>query len=87
VRSRYLRIARTWATVTALRVVGFVRGVTVAVVGVLLGTTYLIGRPVMIDAFGVAVMVVVFVAPFVVRRVPDQAYVAMGAVLGIALRH
>jgi hypothetical protein len=32
-------------------------------------------------------MVVVLVAPFVVRRVPDQAYVAVGAVLGIALRH
>ncbi len=68
-------------------IVGFVGGVTVAVVGVLLGTTYLIGRPVVIDAFGVALMVVVLIAPFVVKRVPDQAYVALGAVLGIALRH
>ncbi|MDP9107325.1 MAG: chromate transporter, partial [Candidatus Eremiobacteraeota bacterium] len=69
------------------RIVGFVRGVTVAVVGVLLGTTYLIGRPVVVDAFGVVVTLAVLVAPVVVKRVPDQAYVAVGAVLGIVLRH
>ena len=69
------------------RVAGFVRGVTVAVVGVLLGTTYLVGRPVVVDAFGIVLMLAVLVAPFVVKRVPDQAYVAVGAVLGIVLRH
>jgi len=69
------------------RVVGFVRGVTVAVVGVLLGTTYLVGRPVVTDAFGVVLLLAVLAAPFVAKRVPDQAYVAIGAGLGIALRH
>jgi chromate transporter len=69
------------------RVAGFVRGVTVAVVGVLAGTTYLIARPVIVDAFTVALLLVVLVAPVVVKRVPDQAFVALGAVLGIALRH
>jgi len=69
------------------RVTGFVRGVTVAVVGVLVGTTYLIGRPVVIDAFGIALLVVVLAAPLVLKRVPDQAYVGLGAVLGVALRH
>jgi chromate transporter len=69
------------------RVAGFVRGVTVAVVGVLIGTTYLIGRPVVVDAFGAVLMLAVIVALFVVKRIPDQAYVALGAVLGIALRH
>lgn len=69
------------------RVAGFVRGVTVAVVGVLVGTTYLIGRPVVVDTFGVVFMLVVLVAPFLVKRVPDQAYVGLGAVLGVVLRH
>ena len=69
------------------RVAGFVRGVTVAVVGVLAGTTYLIGRPVIVDGFTAALLVVVLAAPFVAKRVPEQAYVALGAILGIALRH
>jgi chromate transporter len=69
------------------RVAGFVRGVTVAVVGVLAGTTYLIGRPVIVDAFTAAFLLLVLAAPFVAKRVPDQAYIALGAVLGVALRH
>jgi chromate transporter len=69
------------------RVAGFVRGVTVAVVGVLAGTTYLIGRPVVVDAFAVVLFIVVLAAPLVAKRVPDQAYVAAGAALGIALHH
>ena len=69
------------------RVAGFVRGVTVAVVGVLAGTTYLIGRPVIIDAFTAVLMLVVLGAPLVAKRVPDQAYVALGAVVGVLLRH
>ena len=69
------------------RVAGFVRGVTVAVVGVLAGTTYLIGRPVIVDGFTAALLLVVLAAPFVAKRVPEQAYVALGGVLGVALRH
>ncbi|HEV3089720.1 MAG TPA: chromate efflux transporter [Candidatus Elarobacter sp.] len=69
------------------RVAGFVRGVTVAVVGVLAGTTYLIGRPVVVDAFTAVILVVVLAAPFFFKRVPDQAFVGLGAVLGVALRH
>lgn len=69
------------------RVAGFVRGVTVAVVGVLAGTTYLIGRPVIVDGFAVAILIVVLAGPLIARRIPDQAYVALGAVLGVALRH
>jgi chromate transporter len=67
------------------RVAGFVRGVTVAVVGVLAGTTYLIGRPVVVDAFGVAILAIVLAAPLVAKRVPDQVYVGIGAVIGIVL--
>jgi chromate transporter len=69
------------------RVAGFVRGVTVAVVGVLAGTTYLIGRPIIVDAFGAALVVAVLLAPLVAKRVPDQAYVGIGALLGVILRH
>jgi chromate transporter len=69
------------------RVAGFVRGVTVAVVGVLAGTTYLIGRPIIVDGFTAALLLVVLVAPRFAKRIPDQAYVALGAVLGVALRH
>jgi chromate transporter len=69
------------------RVAGFVRGVTVAVVGVLAGTTYLIGRPVIVDGFTAALLLVVLAAPFVAKRVPEQAYVALGGALGVALRH
>jgi hypothetical protein len=61
--------------------------VTVAVVGVLAGTTYLIARPVIVDVFTAALLVAVLVAPFVVKRVPDQAYVGLGAVLGVVLHH
>ncbi|MDB5093190.1 MAG: Chromate transporter, partial [Candidatus Eremiobacteraeota bacterium] len=69
------------------RVAGFVRGVTVAVVGVLAGTTYLIGRPIIVDGFTAALLLVVLAAPFLAKRIPDQAYVGLGAVLGVALRH
>ncbi|MDQ6943712.1 MAG: chromate efflux transporter [Candidatus Eremiobacteraeota bacterium] len=69
------------------RVAGFVRGVTVAVVGALAGTTYLIGRPVVVDLFAAVLFVVVLVAPAVAKRVPDQAYIGLGAVLGVALHH
>jgi chromate transporter len=69
------------------RVAGFVRGVTVAVVGVLAGTTYLIGRPVIVDAFSAVLVVAVLAAPLVAKRVPDQAYVLLGGILGVAIRH
>ena len=69
------------------RVAGFVRGVTVAVVGVLAGTTYLIGRPVIVDVFAAVLFVIVLAVPSVAKRIPDQAYVGLGAVLGVALHH
>ena len=69
------------------RVAGFVRGVTVAVVGVLAGTTYLIGRPVIVDAFSALALAAVLAAPLILKRVPDQTYVGLGALLGVMLRH
>jgi chromate transporter len=69
------------------RVAGFVRGVTVAVVGVLAGTTFLVGRPVIVDAFAAVLFLAVLAAPLVAKRVPDQAFVAAGAVLGLVVRY
>ncbi len=65
------------------RVAGFVRGVTVAVVGVLAGTTYLVGKPVIGDWLTSLVALVVLIAPRVRKGIPDQAFVAFGAIVGL----
>jgi chromate transporter len=65
------------------RVMGFVRGVTVAVVGVLAGTTYLVGRPVIGDALTLCLLVVAVAATRLTKKIPDQALVGIGAVVGL----
>lgn len=62
---------------------GFVRGVTVAVVGVLAGTTFLVARPVVRDALTALVLVAVLLAPRLRKGIPDQVLVALGAVIGL----
>jgi len=65
------------------RLQGFVRGVTVAVVGVLVGTSYLVGKTAINDALTIAIGVAALVMAIYVRRVPDPALVAAGAVIGL----
>jgi chromate transporter len=65
------------------RVIGFVRGVTVAVVGVLAGTTYLVGKPVIGDWLTALILIGVLLAPRLRKGIPDQALVAAGAVIGL----
>jgi chromate transporter len=65
------------------RVMGFVRGVSVAVVGVLAGTTYLVGRPVIGDALTAILFVAAVLATRLVKKIPDQALVAGGAIAGL----
>lgn len=65
------------------QVQGFVRGVTVAVVGVLAGTTYLVARPVIRDALTALVLLAVLLAPRLRKGIPDQVLVALGAVIGL----
>jgi chromate transporter len=65
------------------RVAGFVRGVTVAVVGVLAGTTYLVGRPVIGDWLTILLLIAVLVAPRLRRGIPDQLFVGAGAIIGL----
>ena len=66
-----------------VHVQGFVRGVTVAVVGVLGGTAYLVGAPVVRDWLTALVLVLVLLAPRLRKGIPDQTLVAAGAVIGL----
>jgi chromate transporter len=62
---------------------GAVRGLTIATVGVLAGTSTLIGRTVVTDAFGGAVALVAVLVRARWRTVPEAALVAGGAALGL----
>ncbi len=67
------------------RLRGFIRGVTVAVVGVLVGTTYLVGKTAIGDwptaAIGVATLVLLFSA----RKIPEPLLVLGGGILGLSI--
>jgi chromate transporter len=65
------------------RLQGFVRGITVAVSGVLMGTVYLVGRSAIGDATTLALAAIGLAAPFVVRKIPDQVLVLVGAAVGL----
>lgn len=68
------------------RLQGFVRGVTVSVVGVLAGTTVLVARAAVVDALTAAIAVaslIVLVAPW---RVPEPLVVLAGALIGLTAR-
>jgi chromate transporter len=65
------------------RVAGFVRGVTVAVVGVLAGTTYLVGKPVIGNWLTMLIGAAVLIAPRLRKGIPDQAFVGVGAIVGL----
>jgi chromate transporter len=63
---------------------GFVRGVSVTVVGVLAGTTYLVG----VSAIGDWVTAVLALGALAIliffKRIPEPAVIAAGAVIGLA---
>jgi chromate transporter len=66
-------------------VAGFVRGVTVAVVGVLTGTAYLVARPVIGDGITLTIAGATLAVPLLLKKIPDQVLVVVGAVLGVVL--
>jgi chromate transporter len=68
------------------RLRGFVRGVTVAVVGVLAGTTPLVARSVLVDAPTRALAAASLAALLVPRRIPEPVLVLAGALAGFVLR-
>jgi chromate transporter len=67
------------------RLQGFVRGITVAVVGVLLGTSFLVGRSTIHDLFGAIVLLAALIVLYSKWKVPEPALVGAGAACGMAL--
>jgi chromate transporter len=65
------------------RVQGFVRGITVAVVGVLLGTSFLVGRSTIHDGLGLAILILALAALWSRRKVPETLLIAAGAAAGL----
>lgn len=66
------------------RLQGFVRGVTVAVVGVLFGTSYLVGRSTIHDLFGLILLLASLGILYSRWKVPEPALVGGGALCGLA---
>ena len=66
-----------------LRVAGFIRGVGVTVVGVLVGTTWLVGK----EAIGDWLTAVIAVASLLVilfwEKLPEPAVIAAGGIIGL----
>jgi chromate transporter len=66
------------------RLQGFIRGVTVTVVGVLVGTTYFVGQAAVGDMLTTAVAVLSLAALALWKKCPDSLLVALGGVVGLA---
>lgn len=66
------------------RLQGFIRGITVAVVGVLLGTSYLVARSTIHDGLGLIILIGALAALWSRRRLAEPLLVAAGGVIGLA---
>jgi chromate transporter len=69
------------------RLQGFIRGVTVAVVGALVGTSFLIARSSLRDWTSAAVFVAALALLWSKWKVPEQGLIAGGAVVGLAIMY
>src|SRR5436190_14903188 len=67
------------------RLQGFIRGVTVTVVGVLVGTTYLVARTAIGDVLTVAIALLSLAVLVWWKKCPEPLLVAVGAVIGLAM--
>jgi chromate transporter len=65
------------------RLAGFIRGVGVTVVGVLVGTSYLVGRDAIGDWLTAAIAVVSLVVITIWKKVPEPAVIAGAGVVGM----
>jgi chromate transporter len=65
------------------RVQGFVRGITSAVVGVLVGTSYLVGRSSIHDWLGLALLASALGLMWSKWKIPEQGLIGAGAVVGL----
>jgi chromate transporter len=64
-------------------VTGFVRGVSVTVVGVLVGTTYLVGKEALGDWLTLAIAVISLAVLIYWKRIPEPLVIAAGALVGL----
>ncbi len=60
-----------------------IRGITVAVVGVLAGTTVLVGKAAITDWLTAAVFALTLIALFAVKKLPEPLLVLGGAIIGL----
>lgn len=67
------------------RVQGFIRGVTVAVVGVLVGTAFIVAKSAIGDWPTALLLAACIAAVLFARKIPDQLLVAGGAIAGLVL--
>jgi chromate transporter len=67
------------------RVQGFIRGITVAVVGVLVGTSFLVARSSIHDWLSLAILVAALAAIWSKWKIPEQSLVGAGALVGLAV--
>jgi chromate transporter len=65
------------------RLAGFIRGVGVTVVGVLVGTTYLVGKEAIGDWLTIVIFVIGLVAITVWKKLPEPLVVLAGGVIGL----
>lgn len=63
---------------------GFIRGITVAVVGVLLGTAIVLAKSTLYDSFRAIIGMASLVALFALPKVPEQFIVVTGAICSLA---
>jgi chromate transporter len=62
---------------------GFIRGITVAVVGVLVGTTWLVGKAAIGDVLTAALALLTLFALFLFPKLPEPLIVLAGALVGL----
>ena len=62
---------------------GFIRGVSTAVVGVLVGTTWLVGRTAIVDAATLIICMGALLIVVFAKRVPEPLVIAAGGLAGI----
>jgi len=65
------------------RLRGFIRGVSTAVVGVLVGTTWLVGRTAIVDLPTLAICVAALLIVIFVKRIPEPLVIVAGGVAGL----
>src|SRR5262249_58172113 len=66
------------------RLRGFIRGITVTVVGVLVGTTWLVAKSAISDWVTVAIAALSLLLLFLWKKAPEPLLVALGAAIGLA---